>query len=100
MTPSLFVLCLALGAALIALWVDVRFPALAPTSLRPSFIHAGVAFVALAVVPIVIEPTFSAQQPLATKLVVLFGILFPALVYAFLTFKWLLKPLASGLPGR
>lgn len=100
MTPTIFVPVLALGAALIALWIDLRFPSLAPMNLRTCFIHAAVAFVALAIVPIAVEPTFSGSQSLLAKLVALFGILFPALVYSFLSLKWLLKPLASGLLGR
>jgi hypothetical protein len=100
MSPAIFVLFLALGAAIIALWIDIRFPGLAPETLRANFIHAAVAFVALTIVPVVIEPMFSVGQSLAVQLVALFGILFVVLVYAFLAFTWLVKPLASGLPGR
>jgi LPS O-antigen subunit length determinant protein (WzzB/FepE family) len=52
------------------------------------------------VVPVVIEPMFSPGQSLIVQLVALLGILFAVLVYAFLAFIWLVKPLASGLPGR
>jgi hypothetical protein len=100
MSPAIFVLFLALGAALIALWLDLRFPGLAPETLRANFVHAAVALVALTVVPVVIEPMFSPGQSLIVQLVGLLGILFAVLVYAFLAFMWLVKPLASGLPGR
>jgi hypothetical protein len=100
MSPSIFVLFLALGAAIIALWIELRFPRLAPMTLRACFVHAAVSFVALVVVPIAIEPMFSATQSLVVELIALFGGLFPVLVYAFLAFTWLVKPLASGLPGR
>jgi hypothetical protein len=96
-TPSLFVLALAIGAALVALWTDVRFPTLAPMTLRASFVHAAVAFVALAVVPVVIEPVLATPQSPLAQLVARLGVLFPTLVYAFLAFTWLVKPLVSGL---
>jgi hypothetical protein len=98
-TPGIFGLLLALGAAAIAVWTDVRFPALAPASLRACFVHAAVAFVALAIAPVAVEPMLSGAQ-LVARFVALFGVVFPVLVYAFLAFVWLAKPLASGLPGR
>ncbi len=96
----MFVLFLALGAAIIALWIDLRFPRLAPMTLRANFVHAAVAFVALIIVPVAIEPMFSVGQSLIVQLVALIGIMFAVLVYGFLAFTWLVKPLARGLPGR
>jgi hypothetical protein len=100
MSPAIFALFLALGAAAIAVWIDVRFPGLAPVTLRANFVHTALAFVALTIVPVVIDPMFSNGQPLIVQLVALFGIVFAVLVYAFLAFTWLAKPLASGLPRR
>ena len=100
MSPGGFVFFLALGAASVALWIDLRFPGLAPLTLRRNVAHAAVAFAALTIVPVVIEPMFSAGQSLIAQLVALFGIVFAVLVYAFLAFAWLVKPLARGLPGR
>jgi hypothetical protein len=100
MSPTIFVLLLALGALVVAVWIDVRFPGLAPDTLRANFVHAAVAFVALTIAPIVIDPLFADGQSLVVQLVALFGILFAVLVYAFLALAWLVKPLASGLPGR
>lgn len=99
MSPSLFVLFLALGAAIIALWIEMRFPALAPATLRASLVHAAAASVALVFVPIAFDPMFAVGHALVVELVALFGGIFPVLVYAFLTFTWLVKPLARGLPG-
>ena len=100
MSPAIFLLFLALGAAFIAVWVDIRFPTLGPASLRACFVHAAVAFVALEIVTVVIKPVLSAPDSFAAKLVALFGVLFPALVYAFLALTWLMKPLASALQRR
>ena len=100
MSPALFLFLLALGAAVIAVWIDLRFPGLAPETLRANFVHAAVAFVALTIVPVVIDPMFSNGQSLIVQLVALFGILFAVLVYAFLALAWLVKPLATGISGR
>ena len=95
----MFVLFLALGAAIVALWIELRFPALAPATLRTSLVHAAVASVALVVVPAAFDPMLAVRDSLAVALVALFGGVFPVLVYAFLTLTWLVKPLARGLPG-
>jgi hypothetical protein len=100
MSPGILALFLALGAAAIAVWIDVRFPGLAPETLRANFVHAAVAFVALTVVPVVVDPLLSNGHSLVVQLLALFGIVFAVLVYAFLAFTWLAKPLASGLPRR
>lgn len=99
MSPGIFVLFLALGAAIVALWIELRFPALAPITLRASLVHAAVASVALVVVPAAFDPMLDVRDSLTVALVALFGGVFPVLVYAFLTFTWLVKPLARGLPG-
>ena len=100
MSPSIFALFLAVGAAAIAVWIDLRFPTLAPESLRANVVHAALAFVALTIVPVAMEPMFSAGQSLIPQLVALLGIVLPVLVYAFLAFAWIVKPLVKGLPGR
>jgi hypothetical protein len=100
MTPAIFLLLLALGAAVVAVWADLRFPGLAPETLPGNFVHAALAFVALTIAPVVIDPMLSNGQSLVVQLVALFGILFAVLVYAFLALAWLVKPLARGIPGR
>lgn len=100
MSPAIFLVLLALGAAVVAVWIDLRFPGLAPETLGANFVHAAVAFVTLTIAPVVIDPMFSNGQSLVVQLVALFGILFAVLVYAFLALAWLVKPLASGLPRR
>src|SRR5687767_1927106 len=44
MSNSTFVLVLAAGAALLALWVHTRFPSLAPERLGRTIVHAATAF--------------------------------------------------------
>jgi len=75
-----------LGAALIALWIDVRLPRLAPASLSRRALAALAAMVALQATPVLAG---SAAALYAT----LFGILLPVLVFAFLAGIWLLRSL-------
>jgi hypothetical protein len=74
------------GAGLLALWVDVRFPKLAPSSLPRRLGAACGAFVLLQVTPVL---GGSAAGIYAT----LFAILLPAFVITFLTGVWLLRAL-------
>ena len=41
MSNDMFVLALAVGAALLALWIHARFPALAPERMPRTLLHAG-----------------------------------------------------------
>ena len=78
-----FLAALVAGAAALALWVDVRFPRLAPSGLtrRVAFSLAGTFLVTL--VPL---------QPTVASLI---GVFLPALCFAFLTALWLLRVLAE-----
>jgi len=85
----------AVGAGLLALWIDVRFPALTP-GLRIAFIHVGVAIV----VGQLLVPVLSNLGPLAGKaglMFLLFLIALPALVYCFLTSVWVIKNVQGAM---
>ena len=82
MSNGAFVLVVAAGAALLALWIHVRFPSLAPERLGRAMIHAAAAFVLLKVVTLVGEGT--------AAFVTVFAFLLPALVYALLCTIWVL----------
>jgi hypothetical protein len=89
MSNGTFVLALAVGAGLLATWIHVRFPALAPERLGRTIAHAGVAFVFL---------------QLATRLgdsagayVAVFGFVLPALTYALLTALWMIQHAQTAL---
>lgn len=84
MPAVLFLLALVAGAALLALWLDVRFPGLAPSGLQRRLAAACAAGVLLTVAP---------AQATVVSLV---GVLLPALAFAFLTGLWLLRVLSDG----
>jgi hypothetical protein len=72
------------GAALLAAWLHVRFPALAPKRFGRTMLHAVVAYVVLKVTVDVIDST-------ASTIGSIFLVLLPALVYALLCMLWVLR---------
>lgn len=83
MPAPVFLVALVLGAGALALWVDVRFPGLAPHGLRGRMVAAVAAVVVLAVVPV--SPTMAG----------LLGLFLPVLALTLLTTIWLLRVAAD-----
>lgn len=83
MTPHLFVVALVVGAAALALWLDARFPGLAPKSMQNRFLAALAAGIVL-----------SLPTPPATIVTVL-AVDLPVIAFAFLAMLWLLRLLAE-----
>jgi hypothetical protein len=85
----------AVGAGLLALWVDVRFPNLTP-GFRAAIVHVGIAIViGQLVVPAVGGVTTSAGK--AGVVFLLFMVALPALVYCFLTSVWVIKNVQGAM---
>jgi hypothetical protein len=80
----MFVLALAAGAALLAVWSHVRFPSLAPARLMVTVVHTGIAILLLNATPLALESSINTY-------VALFGLVLPTLVYAMLAAIWMLK---------
>jgi hypothetical protein len=80
---GVFLIALVLGAGALALWVDVRFPRLAPQGLRRRMAAAVVALLLLAVLPV--WPTMLG----------LIGVFLPVLALALLTTIWLMRVAAD-----
>jgi hypothetical protein len=90
MSKELFVLALATGAGLLAMWIYVRFPRLAPARMGSTMIHTGAAFVLLLLTP-------GLGGSVATKFGLVFLFVLPALVYALLCTLWMLKHAQTAL---
>ena len=90
MSNSTFVLALAAGAGLLALWVHVRFPSLAPERLGRTILHAATAFALLKLAALSGEGS-------TTVAITLFALVLPALVYALLCTIWVLQQAQSAL---
>jgi hypothetical protein len=88
MSSGTFVLVLAAGAALLAMWTHVRFPELAPERLGRTLVHCVGALALLTVVAGV-----ESKAVLAT----LFLLVLPALVYTLLCMIWMLRQAQTAL---
>jgi hypothetical protein len=85
-----------LAAAVLALWVLVRFPRLGPTALRPAVLVAFAGLVVLRIASVGVGLVLA--LPYGVYLALL-GCALPGLFAAFLSAAWLLRALASALPG-
>jgi hypothetical protein len=89
MSNGTFVLVLAAGAGVLAMWTHVRFRSLAPERLGPTILHAAAAFALLQMTSMFGEST--------TTLGVVFLFVLPALVYALLCTIWVLQHAQTAL---
>jgi len=100
MTVSQFLIALALGAGAIALWINHRFPKLAPERLGVAIIHVGIAMVVGQAIFPAIDLLFTANlPPMARAAVLTFVVGLPALVYALLASIWVIL-IAQGAFSR
>jgi len=90
MSNEVFVLALAVGAGLLAVWIHARLPGLAPERMGRTVLHAGAAFVLLQLSPGI------GDSPVALFAGVFLFVL-PALVYALLCSIWVLKLAQTAL---
>jgi hypothetical protein len=94
MAPPVFALLLFVGAAALALWLDVRLGERGPSSLSKILLHALFGMLLLRAAT---QMVGAADGPTPLT-IVLFAILLPALIYVFLTSLWVLKMLRSAMP--
>lgn len=90
MSTHAFVASLACGAVLLAFWVDARLGGRTPSTPRAIFLHSVAAYVALQLMGVVAGSAVALDSRTQT-LVVVFTIVLPPFVYAFLAAIWLLK---------
>lgn len=92
---SLLGIELAVGAALLAAWVETRFGDRRPSSLRHRFAHTAAAFVLLQLSALALGQLVHEGTPRTTSTALLFVLFLPALVYAFVAGLWLLRTLTE-----
>jgi hypothetical protein len=95
MAGSAFQLVLPIGAAVLAVWIDVRFDARRPRSPIRRAIYAFGACGLLQLATVVFSHLGGPGAPLAQRLGALFLCLLPGLVFAFLTGFWLMRTLGD-----
>jgi hypothetical protein len=91
----LFVVASVGGAAALALWVDVRFPALAPESLTARLLALVVAGLAADAGSRLFAGVLAVESVGAGRGLAALGVLLPGLTVAFLAGLWLLRSLQS-----
>jgi len=96
MSSASFVIGLGIGSALLAFWVQFRFPNLAPQTFGWAIFH----LVVTGVLAQLTKAVFASVelQPVGTMALV-FGLALPTLVYAFVSGMWLIR-VAQGALGR
>jgi ABC-type uncharacterized transport system permease subunit len=90
---------IGVGAGAIALWIDVRFPRLAPQEMVKVVLHVAVS-VALAYATTPAMKMVTASEDPRVVLLGIFGIGFPTIVYCLLTGVWLIKHAQRMLSGN
>ena len=90
MSSSAFVFVLSVGCALLALWVHVRFPKLAPEHVGKTLLHTGLAFALLRLSPGMVESPVMA-------IITIVMLIVPALSYALLCSIWMLKHVQTAM---
>jgi hypothetical protein len=91
-----FGLFFAVGAALLALWILVRFASFGPRTIVWAVIQTVIACVLLQLVVPAAFAVIDARALPGTVYLQVFGVALPLLVYAFLTGGWITR-LAMGL---
>jgi hypothetical protein len=100
MTVHQFLAVLTLGAGLLALWINFRFPKLAPEGLRTAVVHVGGAILAGQVVVPIVGDAMPELSPAAQAFLITFALGLPALVYALLASIWVIRIAQGALLRR
>jgi hypothetical protein len=96
MSSSALVLVYTIGAAALAMWVEVRFGRLAPGSLKARFLHTALALATVQLAVPVMRLLVGDGESVGHSMFALLYVFLPALLYAFLASIWLLKLVAGG----
>lgn len=100
MSREALVFCLVVGAALLALWIEVRFTSRHAWSWGVVAFHLLAALVVLSATPHLMDALFAKSESPARLMLALFGLFLPALVYAFTAAVWTLKRVQQELGPR
>ena len=91
MTIALFILSYVIGAAALALWFDLRFPKLRPTS----WVRIGVA----TAVAMGIDQLCTHSLEFGPRLFGVIGVILPSLALSCLVSIWLLRMMRAAMPA-
>jgi hypothetical protein len=88
-----FVVSVAAGAALLALWLELRYPSLAPEGLIRRLVAVGVGCVVMQLGVVGFERTLALPLGSTTAALLALAALLPAITFGFVTAVWLLRSL-------
>lgn len=94
-----YVLFLCAGAAVLALWLVVRFPDLGPDDVTKALLHVALSMVVLQLLVPAIHAVGGTGVP-GAQFVVSLGIVLPGLTYVFVAAAWLIRAAGARLQGR
>jgi uncharacterized membrane protein len=90
---------IGLGAGAIALWIDVRFPQLAPQEIAKAVLHVAASLaVGYATSPAI--QALVAYEDHRLALLAVFGLAFPSIVYCLLAGIWVIRLAQRSLSGH
>ena len=95
MNVNEFLVALTLGAGALALWINFRFPNIAPERIWTAIIHVGAAILAGQVLLPGLLEVVPESNPVVRALVTTFVLGLPALVYSLLASIWVIR-IAQG----
>jgi hypothetical protein len=90
-----FVAGLTVAAALLAVWVDTRFESRRPESLKRRAVHVVLAFATLQAANFGSHFLIGAHAGDTRRLIVVFCLFVPSIVYTFLSGLWLMRTLVE-----
>jgi hypothetical protein len=90
-----FFYVLVTGAALLAMWILVRYAGFGPRSLFWAGAHAVVAYVLLRLVPVVLGTIGTGE--VVARYAAVFGVVLPMFVYGFLSGGWVTRAAVGHL---
>jgi hypothetical protein len=90
---------IGLGAGVVALWIDMRFPGLGPRDLAKAILHVA-ASVAVVYATSPAMGMFTSSDNTRVVLLGVFWIGFPSIVYCLLAGIWLIKVAQGMLSGH
>jgi hypothetical protein len=88
-----YTLLLTLGAGLLAIWLDTRFPGLRPKTAAGGLTHAAVGVFAMLGAAGLLGLVYGIPQ--AAFMALVLGVFLPGLTYALLAGLWMLRALAN-----
>jgi uncharacterized membrane protein len=97
MTAGQLLITFTIGTAALAVWSYVRWPGVAPVTMKGAALRVGIALVLLQIGVATLEIGIAAVPSLAVLIVV--GAVIPVLTYTFLASIWFLKVCADQIRG-